>query len=1195
MPIRDIGKYKRPGIFIEEFDNSLVTLPVQDVLINLVPGFSRKGTINNPIYIDNSNDFEKIYGTLDKQLEYKGSFFHRTALKMLETGPIWALNLLKTDATRDKLQWKSVSLSASYFNGALNQSPYERFFNRQDFWKRDDESFLDLVNDPAPDNNRLLHITNMGDKTITTFMFKSSTRGFDITAENWYGGLINVPEFINSKDLISDYILSVLVISGDWTDYNSLSVDTTYSKYFTSTGLNKNKVQDFVNNRNISILANYDVCLIPNFKDKSGRDMYIKNVINNDTDKTGLFCAYNEDELLGSDYPKGKLDIIGNTLVGEEQSEIDFLSYKETLTEDVTYQQKYLDSSGNVFGMSAVVSATSSNRTDSFNKWSTYNFRYLSATSGTTNHTIKFNVVTADAFYVINGEKISFTGTGSNSYDTLLDPLTNTEVRRYDQLYLSSDNSQVYIIKGAEILSGDTTSFPDYNVNNTDTIHLGYVTILNSGGVTTVIYNAVTVNDSGTGFVPIATTGIGSGTAGVYVSDSTDPLNSGDTSITIEFTGTLGTKNLANYDDLRIYKIYDDIAEKIQSGKAVIISTATNRLKSPIGSGYLITDWSTTENAKIKIYVDTVADYVTTGGLLLYFIDDEFILGNNTNQATTRYEMFTGSDTIGIVAKYSTFYQNYIDGIINALDYFVQYNQNPATFGVTKIYIRPYLRNEVLTVQFAGSKELSSGLITTANWSTTMPTGYGSELIVWSNRGNYKQTVEIEEFSATDFSKITEIKVDKTRYSEITVGTYLEGYYDESDIEIAAGAEMPRKMVRIIKTSIDSVNANLKILYADSPIKVVDNDLSGTTDDYMTTAYPSIDVYVTEYKGVSIPPFKIHPDSIPDGTEVRQEQILSVIGKNADTSLSKGLINKNKISWRYLVDSFGLGLVDNSKQELMSLCGKKLNCLGFLNMPSARMLRKSNNPSFTNDDGSLSLTYLKQGGNLDKNPAFLYSFGEGDGESCVGYFFPYVNDTTSGVEKSVPPAAFVATTYMQKHITSTAGIQAWTICAGLTNGKISVGGTEMDFTNEDLEDMYEMGANPIIRDINNGFYINSESTAQMNPVTSLSYIHSREVLIELENTLYNMLLRYHWKFNTPTVRSEIKYRADKICKEFLDANALYDYRNVIDDSNNTKTVIENQMGVLDTFVEIVKGLGIIVNNITILSTGQISSGGFNAA
>ena len=38
------------------------------------------------------------------------------------------------------------------------------------------------------------------------------------------------------------------------------------------------------------------------FKDLNDRDMYIKNVINNNTDKTGLFCTYNEDALLEADF-----------------------------------------------------------------------------------------------------------------------------------------------------------------------------------------------------------------------------------------------------------------------------------------------------------------------------------------------------------------------------------------------------------------------------------------------------------------------------------------------------------------------------------------------------------------------------------------------------------------------------------------------------------------------------------------------------------------------------------------------------------------------------------------------------------------------------------------------------------------------------------------------------------------------------
>jgi len=124
--------------------------------------------------------------------------------------------------------------------------------------------------------------------------------------------------------------------------------------------------------------------------------------------------------------------------------------------------------------------------------------------------------------------------------------------------------------------------------------------------------------------------------------------------------------------------------------------------------------------------------------------------------------------------------------------------------------------------------------------------------------------------------------------------------------------------------------------------------------------------------------------------------------------------------------------------------------------------------------------------------------------------------------------------------------------------------------------------------------MNSDNTAQVYPYSSLSLIHSREVLIELENRLYDMLLNYHWRFNTPEIRSEIKYRADQICKELKEADALYDYRNVCDKTNNTDYIIDLQMGVLDTYVEIIKGMGIIVNQITILKKGTIESSGFLA-
>ena len=76
-----IGKYKRPGIFLEEYDNSVISTPVVDGLTNLVIGVSKKGPVNTPVRINTVNDLESIFGTVDRGLERKGSYFDRTVSK----------------------------------------------------------------------------------------------------------------------------------------------------------------------------------------------------------------------------------------------------------------------------------------------------------------------------------------------------------------------------------------------------------------------------------------------------------------------------------------------------------------------------------------------------------------------------------------------------------------------------------------------------------------------------------------------------------------------------------------------------------------------------------------------------------------------------------------------------------------------------------------------------------------------------------------------------------------------------------------------------------------------------------------------------------------------------------------------------------------------------------------------------------
>ena len=103
-----IGKYKRPGIFIEELDKSVFSTPTTDGMNNLVIGVSKKGPINTPIRLTTSSELEAVFGQLDRNLERNGSFFHRTVSKMLESTPVYAMNLLLTDDNLDKIEYKSL-------------------------------------------------------------------------------------------------------------------------------------------------------------------------------------------------------------------------------------------------------------------------------------------------------------------------------------------------------------------------------------------------------------------------------------------------------------------------------------------------------------------------------------------------------------------------------------------------------------------------------------------------------------------------------------------------------------------------------------------------------------------------------------------------------------------------------------------------------------------------------------------------------------------------------------------------------------------------------------------------------------------------------------------------------------------------------------------------------------------------------
>ena len=301
-----------------------------------------------------------------------------------------------------------------------------------------------------------------------------------------------------------------------------------------------------------------------------------------------------------------------------------------------------------------------------------------------------------------------------------------------------------------------------------------------------------------------------------------------------------------------------------------------------------------------------------------------------------------------------------------------------------------------------------------------------------------------------------------------------------------------------------------------------------------------------------------------------------------------GLTSRKDIDYRYIIDTFE-GLVDSELHSELSLIAKeKDNAVAFLNFPSMKTFKTCTYASFTDDKGKLQIKYIKEGANKLKAPAVLFSLAsEVNGASFASYNTPLVfSDGT--VKTEVPSAALVSNDFMDKYLTR----EPYYVVAGPKYGRIiatGMIGPDYNFTRADLDILEPMGVNCMIYVPRIGTYIGSNQTAKQNPVTALSSLNVRELVIYLQDQIEALLQDYQWEFNTPYLRDLIKAKADTICERVKNNGGIYEYLNVCDESNNTDDVIDNEMFVLSTSIEPGRGAGKMVHELTIYRKGQMSS------
>lgn len=435
-----------------------------------------------------------------------------------------------------------------------------------------------------------------------------------------------------------------------------------------------------------------------------------------------------------------------------------------------------------------------------------------------------------------------------------------------------------------------------------------------------------------------------------------------------------------------------------------------------------------------------------------------------------------------------------------------------------------------------------------------------------------------------------EIIIDKT--FDINIGDFIVAYYDKT-----LGYSRITRVKEIKKLYSDEGEGTLK----NTAMLLVCTDVVGKSrgdEDNMLVKVHTIDEICDRLQWIYLPGFKIRKEGMPDGTNERQNMILDMLREepwytSTVSNLYKTLIDRDYVRWRYLVDTFGLGIEDESKKVYTELCQGRKAALAIVNCPSQLDFKKSKGTCFTNSIGGVEAEFIAKGGDLSKNPEILYSLPAIEhGASWGAYYYPYLKISDLSAVKTVPPAAYVSNLYITKY---NRGF-AWSIVAGQKRGVISgnqVIGVEATLVNDNRDWLEPAGINSIIWENGIGVEIYANKTAKHTPVSALSSAHVREAAIYIQDNVESILRQYVFEFNTAQTRLEIKTLVDDFLGNMKDNGGLYDFKSVMDTSNNTNEVIDHNMGIIDIYVEIVRGLEILAQRLTIMKTGAISTTGFS--
>jgi len=205
--------------------------------------------------------------------------------------------------------------------------------------------------------------------------------------------------------------------------------------------------------------------------------------------------------------------------------------------------------------------------------------------------------------------------------------------------------------------------------------------------------------------------------------------------------------------------------------------------------------------------------------------------------------------------------------------------------------------------------------------------------------------------------------------------------------------------------------------------------------------------------------------------------------------------------------------------------------------------------------------------------------------SFVASYWPWAQtvDPSTGQNVWVPASTLIPGVYAFNDNIS----YPWIAPAGINRGVMSnVTRVERVLTQGNRDSLYEANINPISTIPGTGVVVFGQKTLQKK-ANALDRVNVRRLLVELNNYIGQIANTLVFEQNTSNTRNRFLAQVNPYLATVQQQQGLYEYKVVMDETNNTPTVIDNNQLVGQIYLKPTKTAEFIILEFNVLPTGAI--------